>query len=148
MKKYIYGLFFALISVAMFTACSADEGTDEGNDGSARVTLYNYTAEQPYDADCDAYIRVVANSATTEAYALAEKVSEKEANIAKMGESGYADYVVSNGKKLENIKGASVQEEVFQNLPAGENAITVVAVGKGGKFASSIIFSSVTSIVR
>ena len=52
--------------------------------------------------------------------------------------------VVSNGKKLENIKGASVQEEVFQNLPAGENAITVVAVGKGGKFASSVIFSSVT----
>lgn len=144
MKKYIYGLFFALISVAMFTACSADEGTDEGNDSSARVTLYNYTAEQPYDADCDAYIRVVANSATTEAYALAEKVSEKEANIAKMGESGYADYVVSNGKKLENIKGASVQEEVFQNLPAGENAITVVAVGKGGKFASSVIFSSIT----
>lgn len=144
MKKYIYGLFFALISVAMFTACSADEGTDEGNDGSARVTLYNYTAEQPYDADCDAYIRVVANSATTEAYALAEKVSEKEANIAKMGESGYADYVVSNGKKLENIKGASVQEEVFQNLPAGENAITVVAVGKGGKFASSVIFNSIT----
>ena len=41
MKKYIYGLFFALISVAMFTACSADEGTDEGNDGSARVTLYD-----------------------------------------------------------------------------------------------------------
>ena len=24
MKKYIYGLFFALISVAMFTACSAE----------------------------------------------------------------------------------------------------------------------------
>ncbi len=65
------------ISVAMFT-CSADEGTDEGNDGSARVTLYNYTAEQPYDADCDVYIRVVANSATTEAYALAEKVSERK----------------------------------------------------------------------
>lgn len=128
----------------MFTACSADEGTDEGNDGSARVTLYNYTAEQPYDADCDAYIRVVANSATTEAYALAEKVSEKEANIAKMGESGYADYVINNGKKLENIKGASVQEVVFQKLPAGENAVTVVAVGKGGKFASSVIFNSIT----
>ncbi len=50
-----------------------------------------------------------------------------------MGEFGYADYVVSNGKKLENIKGAYILE-VFQNLPA-ENATTRVAVGKGGKFA-------------
>ena len=66
MKKYIYGLFFALISVAMFTACSADEGTDEGNDGSARVTLYNYTAEQPYDADCDAYIREIGRASCRE----------------------------------------------------------------------------------
>lgn len=53
MKKYIYGLFFALISVAMFTACSADEGTDEGNDGSARVTLYQYVASAPNDPDVD-----------------------------------------------------------------------------------------------
>ena len=144
MKKYIYSLFFALVSVVMFTACSADEGTDPGTDGNAHVTLYSYTAEQPYDADCDALIRVAANSATTEAYALAEKATDKEANVAKLGEAGYADYVVSNGKKLDEINGASTQEVVFQNLPAGENKITIVAVGKGGKFASEVSFNSIT----
>lgn len=144
MKKYIYGLFFALISVVMFTACSADEGTEPGTDGNAHVTLYSYTAPQPYDADCDAYIRVAANSATTEAYALAEKTSEKEANVAKLGEAGYADYVVSNGKKLDDINGVSTQEVAFQNLPAGENVITIVAVGKSGKYASTVNFNSIT----
>lgn len=143
MKKYIYGLFLAFMSVAMFTACSADEGTDEGHDGSAQVTLYSYTAVQPYDADCDAYVRVAANSATTEAYALAETASEKEANVAKFGEAGYADYVVSNGKKLDEIKGASIQDVYFQKLPSGENKITVVAVGKGGKNASEVTFNSI-----
>lgn len=134
----------AFVSVAMFTACSEDEGTEPGTDSNACVTLYSYTAEQPYDADCDAYIRVAANSATTEAYALAESATEKEANVAKLGEAGYADYVVSNGKKLDDIKGASSQEVVFQNLPAGDNVITVVAVGNGGKHASAVNFSSVT----
>lgn len=143
MKKYIYGLFFALISVAMFTACSEDEGTNPGTDGSAHVTLYSYSAEQPYDADCDALVRVAANSATTEAYALAETSAEKEANVAKLGEAGYADYVVSNGKKLEEIKGTSTQDVVFQNLPSGDNKITVVAVGNGGKFASEVTFNSI-----
>ncbi len=144
MKKYIYSLFFALVSVAMFTACSADEGTEPGTDRNAHVTLYSYTAPQPYDADCDAYIRVAANSATSEAYALAEKASEKEANVAKLGEDGYADYVVSNGKKLEEINGVSTQEVTFQSLPAGENVITIVAVGKSGKYASSVNFNSIT----
>lgn len=143
MKKYIYSLFCALVSVAMLTACSADEGTDEGNDSKAKVTLYEYAAAVPYDADCDAYVRVVANSATAEAYALAETAAEKDANVEKLGEAGYADYVVSKGRKLESIKGASAQDVYFQNLPKGDNKITVVAVGKGGKCASEITFSSI-----
>lgn len=143
MKKYIYSLFLALVSVAMLTACSADEGTDEGTDGKAKVTLYSYTAAVPYDADCDAYVRVVANSATAEAYALAETADEKSANVAKLGEAGYADYVVSKGKKLESIKGFSSQDVYFQNLPKGDNKITIVAVGKGGKSASETTFSSI-----
>ena len=143
MKKYIYSLFLALVSVAMLTACSADEGTDEGTDGKAKVTLYSYTAAVPYDADCDAYVRVVANSATAEAYALAETADEKSANVEKLGEAGYADYVVSKGKKLESIKGFSSQDVYFQNLPKGDNKITVVAVGKGGKVASEAAFNSV-----
>lgn len=63
MKKYIYGLFFALISVAMFTACSADEGTDEGNDSKAKVTLYQYVASAPNDPDVDTQLRIATNSA-------------------------------------------------------------------------------------
>lgn len=88
MKKYIYGSLLALASVVMFTACSADEGTEPGNDSNAHVTLYSYTAELPYDADCDALVRVAANSATTEAYALTELASEKEARVATLGEKG------------------------------------------------------------
>lgn len=144
MKKYIYGLFFALISVVMFTACSEDEGTEPGTDGNAHVTLYSYTAPQPYDADCDAYLRIASNSATSEAYALVEKAADKEANVAKLGEAGYADYVVSNGTKIDGISGDSYKEVAFQNIPAGDNVITVVAVGKGGKFASAVNFTSVT----
>ena len=53
MKKYIYGLFFALVSVVMFTACSEDEGSDIGSDSQAKATLYQYTATEPNDADID-----------------------------------------------------------------------------------------------
>lgn len=143
MKKYIYGSLLALASVVMFTACSADEGTEPGNDSNAHVTLYSYTAELPYDADCDALVRVAANSATTEAYALTELASEKEARVAALGEQGYADYVVANGKKLDGISGVSTQDVVFQNLPNGENAITVVAVGNSGNYASAVSFTAV-----
>lgn len=136
-------MFFALVAVATLAACSADEGTDEGTDGKAKVTLYSYTAATPYDADCDAYVRVVANSATAEAYALAETADEKAAKVEKLGEAGYADYVVSNGSKLDKISGFSAQDEYFQNLPKGDNKITVVAVGKGGKSASEVTFSSI-----
>ncbi len=142
MKKYIYGSFFALASLVMFSACSADEGTEPGNDSNAHVTLYSYTVEPPYDADCDTRVRVAANSATTEAYALAELASEKEARVATLGEKGYAEYVVENGKKLDDINGASLQDVVFQNLPTGENAITVVAVGNSGKYASTVSFNA------
>ena len=64
MKKYIYGLFFALVSVIMFTACSEDEGSDIGSDSQAKATLYQYTATEPNDADIDTQIRIATNSAT------------------------------------------------------------------------------------
>ena len=144
MKKYIYGSLFAIFSVVMFAACSADEGTEPGTDSNAHVTLYSYTAASPYDSDCDALVRVAANSATTEAYALTELTSEKEARVAELGENGYADYVVQNGKKLDGISGASSQDVYFQSLPSGDNTITVVAVGKGGKKASAVTFNSIS----
>lgn len=64
MKKYIYGLFMALVSVAMFTACSADEGTEPGNDSKVNVVLYQYTATTPNDPDVDTQLRIATNSAT------------------------------------------------------------------------------------
>lgn len=142
MKKYIFGLFFALISVAMFTACSADEGTDEGNDAKAQVTLYQYTVAKPYDADADTEVRVVANSATSEAYSLAESKESYESHIKELGTEGYNDYVVKNGEKVEGISGASNADKYYTGL-SGDNVITVVAVGKGGMSSQSVSFKAI-----
>ena len=96
MKKYIYGLFFALVSVAMFTACSEDEGSDIGSDSQAKATLYQYTATEPNDADIDTQIRIATNSATQSAYLLVEKTADYESRLTQLGEEGYKDYVLDS----------------------------------------------------
>lgn len=140
MKKRIFNFCLMALAISLFTACSEDEGTDVGNDSQPVVTLYNYIAEVPYDSDCDAFVRVVANSATAEAYALAESKEAKENRVAELGEAGYTDYVIENGEKLEDIKGASYQDKVFTHL-INENVITVVAVNGGAKNAAEISFT-------
>lgn len=142
MKKYVFSLFTAVMAIALFTACTEEDGNDPGNDSQATVTLYQYTAEYPYDGDSDVRIRIAANSATTEAYALAETKESKEKRLAELGVAGYNDYVVANGEKLEEIKGSSIQEKVFTNLN-GENIITVVAVGNGNKKSAEVSFTGV-----
>lgn len=143
MKKYIYSLMTAVMAMVCLTACEKDMGTEPGNDSQATVTLYKYGVELPYDGDCDVTIRIAANSATNEAYAFAETKESKEQRIASLGEDGYADYVVQNGEKLSDIKGNSIQDKVFTNLK-GENIITIVAVGNGGKKASEIAFTGIS----
>ena len=141
MKKYIYGLFFALVSVAMFTACSADEGTDPGNDSKAMVTLYQYTVSKPYDADADTEVRIVTNSATTEAYSLVEAKSAYDSHITELGTDGYNEYVVKNGEKVDNVSGFSTVDKYFTGL-SGDVVITVVAVGNGTKSSKSVSFKA------
>lgn len=141
MKKYVYGLSLALVSAAMFAACSEDEGTDPGNDSKARVTLFQYTVAKPYDADADTEVRIVANSATNEAYALVEAQSDYESRVAELGTDGYNDYVVEKGEKVEGIDGFSSADKYFTGL-TGDVAITVVAVGKGGKSSQTVNFTA------
>lgn len=126
----------------LFTACSEDEGTDIGNDSQATVTLYSFAAEAPYDGDCDVVVRVAANSATSEAYALAETKEAKLNRVAELGADGYSDYVIENGEKLEDIKGASCQDKVFTGL-MGDNVITVVAVNGSYKKAAEVNFTGI-----
>ena len=143
MKKYIYGLFMALVSVAMFTACSADEGTEPGNDSKANVVLYQYTAATPNDPDVDTQLRISTNSATQEVYLLAEKTADYTSHIKEMGDEAYKDYVVEKGQKVENATGATNTDYTVKNLN-GENTITVVAIGNGGKSSASVNFTGYT----
>lgn len=135
MKKYIYGLFLALVSVAMFTACSDDEGSNPGSDSQAKVTLYQYAATAPNDADVDTQIRIATNSATQSAYLLVEKTADYESRVAELGEEGYKDYVVEHGEKVEGAEGAANVDKTIKNL-SGDNTIAVVAVGKNKALAT------------
>ena len=135
MKKYIYGLFFALVSVIMFTACSEDEGSDIGSDSQAKATLYQYTATEPNDADIDTQIRIATNSATQSAYLLVEKTADYESRLTQLGEEGYKDYVVENGEKIEGAEGAANIDKTIKSL-SGDNTIAVVAVGGGKSLAT------------
>lgn len=143
MKKYIYGSLFAVASVVMFTACSADEGLEPGNDNKTNVLVYQYEASIPNDADVDTKLRIATNSATETAYILTQKTSDYESRVASLTETGYQDYVVENGKQLTDVKGAAVKDTVVANL-LGDYTITVVSVGKGGKCSKSVSFSGVT----
>ena len=143
MKKYFYNLFAGVLVLTLFWACTEDMGTTPGSDSQATVTLYKYAAEAPYDGDCDVMVRVAANSATTEAYALAETRADKEKRIAEIGSDGYNNYVVEHGEKLSEINGVSIQDKIFTNLK-GENVITVVAVGGGNKKAAEVEFTGIT----
>ena len=140
MKKYIYGLFWALLSVAMFTACSDDEGTDVGSDSQAKVSLYEYAATAPNDADLDTQIRIATNSATQSTYLLVEKTTDYESRVAELGEEGYKDYVVEHGEKVEGAEGAANVDKTIKNL-SGSNTIAVVAVGKN-KFLATVQFTA------
>ena len=143
MKKYIYGLFLALVSVAMLTACSAEEGTNPGSDGEAHVQLYQYAAAKPNDPDVDTQIRIATNSATQSAYLLVEKTTAYDSHVAELGEEGYKDYVIEHGEKVEGATGAANIDKTIKDLK-GDNTITVVAVGNGNKYAAKVTFNAIS----
>lgn len=140
MKKYLYSLFVALLATVAITSCKEDEGTEPGNDAEPVVTIYQYAAARPNNPDNDVVIRLAANSKTSEAYYLAELSADKKSRIASMGESGYADYVVENGTKVDGISGASNSDVTITDL-YGTYAITVVAVNGNRKTSSETTFT-------
>lgn len=142
MKKYISYLFGMLVSVAVLTSCSEDAGTVPGNDGAPKVVIYTYAPGEPYNPDNDIQLRIAANQQTSEAYYLAELTTEKEKNVASMGENGYMDYVISKGTKIEGISGNSTADIVLTNL-VGNYSITAVAVNGNTKTLSTTTFMGV-----
>lgn len=137
--KFVYGLFAALLAVGM-TACSADEGTYEGNDALPKITIFQYEPAVPYNPDNDTQLRFAANSPTTAAYYLCEPTAERDARLASLGEAGYADYVVSNGTQLTGINGASADDVIITDL-MGPYTISAVAVGNNTKTISTAAFT-------
>lgn len=139
MKKYIYSLFAVLLAATTLTSCSEDEGTEVGNDSAPKVTIFEYTATDPYNADNDVMMRLAANNRTAEAYYLAELTADKESYISSNGEDAYLDHVIENGTKIEGISGESTADVVITGL-IGEYTITVVAVNGNQKVASELEF--------
>jgi hypothetical protein len=138
MKKYIGSLMLMLVGAVVFTACSADDGQEPGNDSTPVATVYSYNASGNYNPDNDCFIRVAANGATSEAYYLAELADTK--NGRNMSDEQYADYVVSNGKKIEGISGASTKDVYITDLH-GLYVVSVVAVNGGSKTIQSVNFA-------
>lgn len=137
MKKYIYSLFAVLLATATITSCTEEEGTVPGNDSKPNVVMYSYTVSKPYNEDNDIAIRLAFNNKVEEAYYLAEKATEKEAHIASMGESGYMDYIVSNGTKISDV---TADADITLTGMFGKYAITAVAVNGSQKASASTEF--------
>jgi hypothetical protein len=142
MIKYISYLFYALLSVFAFASCAQHEGTEPGNDGSPKVTVYTFKPGAPYNADNDLQLRLATNSQTSEVYYLAELASQKETNVASMGEYGYMDYVEEKGKKVEGLGGNSSADIVVTDM-IGTYSITIVAVNGGDKTATTVSFMGI-----
>lgn len=139
MKKYIYNILAVLLAATVMTSCAEEEGTNPGNDSIPSVMIYQYTASDPYNPDNDTFLRLAANSATQEAYYLAEATATMEENLSTMGEEGYMNYVIENGTKVDEISGASTYDLYLTGL-TGNNTITVVAVSGNKKTYKTVTF--------
>jgi len=137
MKKYINSIMFAIVGLAVLTACTEKNGTEPGNDSNPVVTVYQYEAALPLNPDNDAFIRVAANSAVQQAYYLAEKTSEKEAR--NMTKEAYADYVVSNGQAISGLTANTPYDLIIKDL-MGDYSITVVGVNGSTKYSAETAF--------
>ena len=133
-------VLFLLTAMTMFIACKEEEGTYPGNDTEPAVSVFQLKAEgEGENPDCDAKIRIATNNQVTDVYYMVEKEETKAANLEKMGETGYMDYVIEKGQKVDNIS-ASQASDVLIKEAYGKNMITIVGVGKGKKVANEIPF--------
>ncbi len=134
MKRYIY----ALAALPFFALASCDdtqEGATPGGDSAPSVVLYQYEADSTYDADCTTKIRLAINSATESLYLLTES-QEDYASHFSGDEAAYADYVVSNGEKIET----NGEKNIDQHLNiVGLKYITAVAVKGSSKCISKTV---------
>lgn len=129
LKKYLFA-FLAVAGLATLAACSDDEGTEPGNDGSPVVTVYTYAPGEDYNSDEDVLVRIVPNNQVSEIYYHCDLTSKVDEYIAANGEGAYTDYVIESGTKLEAGK---VQDIVLTGL-LGQHTISVVGVaGNGAK---------------
>lgn len=142
MKRYAISYLLLLLCGAFLASCSDEQGTEPGNDSSPVVTIYQYTASSPYNSDNDAIFRVAANSATKEAYYLAELTDDMESRLSSLGEDAYMEYVIANGTQLSNISGDSSDDFVLTDL-YGTYTITVVGVGSGKNSYSTDTFTGI-----
>ncbi len=140
MNRNVFLGITTFAAAALMVSCEAIEGTMPGNDAEPVVTIYQYSVSLPHNPDNDCSIRFAANAPTEEAYYLVEPTSDKESRVNSVGEDGYADYVVANGVKLAEIKGASSADVLLTDL-MGPYTITAVAVGNGKKHASEASFT-------
>lgn len=120
MKKYIYGLL-AVLSVAAISACGEKEGSEPGNDSNPFILVNSCELGESYDPDCDVAVRFAVNDVTSSVYFLSEKTSDYESRLKSLGESGYAEYVKTNGTQLSTSvatgpTGDSIYETTLTSL--------------------------------
>lgn len=137
MKKYIYGLL-AVLSVAAISSCGEKEGSEPGNDSNPFVFVNSCELGESYDPDCDVAVRFAVNDVTSSVYFLSEKTSDYESRLKSLGESGYAEYVKTNGTQLSTSvatgpTGDSIYETTLTSL-YGDYTIVGVAFGKGSEY--------------
>ncbi|MGP1437008.1 MAG: hypothetical protein ACTTKN_10360 [Phocaeicola sp.] len=134
MNKYMNRLLIALLAVFTMSACTDEEGTNPGGDGSPSVILYQYDAESPNDPDTDSALRIAVNNKTADVYYFAEPTSSVSGHGATT--EAYADYVVANGTKAattaDENNGGYYADVVVTNMK-GDYTISAVAVSGNEK---------------
>jgi hypothetical protein len=134
MKKYIQNIMLFLLPALVLASCTEDEGTEPGGDSNPVVTVYQYTASLPLNADNDATFLIAANNKVESAYYLAESTDDYDTRVASLGEDGYKEYVVENGTKLDSISGVSEQS---LNITDMQGDYTITFVAKDGNTLTS-----------
>ena len=137
MKKKLFTYLLALVSMATFTACTEEAGTEPGGDSQPSVVLYQYTisaSESNYNADNDTHLRVAVNNQVSNIYYLAEPTETYDAYIESNGEDAYRQYVVDNGTQATATDGVA---DIYVTGLFGAHTITVVGMGLNNALCSA-----------
>ena len=137
MKNKIFAFVLSALAASAFTACSEDQGTNPGGDSAPVATIYSYATSLPYNPDNDVKLRFTGNDKTNEIYYYAEPTTAFEENLRELGESGYANFVVENGTKLELEN--NYADVVLTDL-YGEYTISAVAINGSQKTLRTTTF--------